>query len=124
MSHSRGPVLIVEDDPDIRHLLERRFARAGHRIAAVDSGEAALAAVQVGRPSLAVVGIQLPGMDGWECIRRFRALGSDGSVPVYVVSMVDPSEAAELPEINGHVVRPFRAADIDRILQAIAPPGD
>jgi CheY-like chemotaxis protein len=117
-------VLIVEDDPDVRYLLERRFARAGHRTAAVGSGEAALDAVDAERPYLAVVDIGLPGMDGWEFIRRFRALGSAGSAPVYVVSILDPDEDAEPPEIDGHVVKPFRATDIARMLQAIAPGGD
>ena len=124
MTHSARPVLIVEDDPDVRHLLERRFARAGHRTAAVESGEAALAAVNAERPSLAVVDIRLPGMDGWEFIRRFRALGSAGSAPVFVVSIVDPTEVAEPLEIDGHVVKPFRATDIDRILRAIPTQGD
>lgn len=124
MTDSRGPVLIVEDDPDVRHLLERRFARAGYRTAAVESGEAALTAVNAERPSLAVVDIRLPGMDGWEFIRRFRALGSVGSAPVYVLSIVDPVEALEPPEIDGHVVKPFRATDIDRIMRAIPAQGD
>ncbi len=119
-----GPVLIVEDDPDVRYLLVRRFTRAGHRTAPVASGEAALAAVEAERPSLAVVDIQLPGMDGWEFIRRFRALGLAGSAPVYVVSILDPREAPEPPEIDGHVVKPFRATDINRMLQAITTRGD
>lgn len=124
MTQRAGPVLIVEDDPDVRYLLVRRFTRAGHRTAAVDSGEAALDAAQAERPSLAVVDIGLPGMDGWEFIRRFRALGSAGSAPVYVVSIVDPADAVEPPEIDGHVVKPFRSTDIDRMLQAIPTGGD
>jgi DNA-binding response OmpR family regulator len=124
MNQRAGPVLIVEDDPDVRHLLVRRFTRAGHRTAAVDSGEAALASVDADPPSLAVVDITLPGMDGWEFIRRFRALGASGSAPVYVVSILDPTESAELPEIEGHVVKPFRMTDIDRMVQAIPTGGN
>lgn len=124
MTPPLGPVLIVEDDPDVRQLLVHRFARAGHRTAAVESGEAALNVVDEERPSLAVVDIRLPGMDGWEFIRRFRALGSAGSVPVYVVSIVDPADAPEQPEIDGHVVKPFCGTDITRILQAIPTGGD
>ena len=123
MTHSDTLVLIVEDDPDVRYLLERRFARAGHRTAAVASGEAALDAVEAEAPSLAVVDIGLPGMDGWEFIRRFRALGSAGSAPVYVVSILDPDSSGAPPEIDGHVVKPFRATDINRMLKAIPTVG-
>lgn len=124
MTHRDGPVLIVEDDTDVRQLLVRRLTRAGHRTAAVDSGEAALQAVDADPPSLAIVDIGLPGMDGWEFIRRFRALGAAGSAPVYVLSILDPTETGDPPEIDGHVVKPFRAADIDRMVQAIPTRGD
>ena len=60
MNPSGGPVLIVEDDPDVRELLVHRFKRLGYEPHAVGSGEEALHAASEAVPQLAVVDI-LPG---------------------------------------------------------------
>ncbi|MGQ0631936.1 MAG: response regulator [Sporichthyaceae bacterium] len=124
MSDRCGAVLIVEDDPDVRELLVRRFRRAGHRTVAVDSGEAALVAVLSERPDLAVVDIMLPGMDGWDFIRHLRAQAFTDTVPVYVLSVLDPADSAELPTVDGYVMKPFRSADIARLVHVIESRGN
>lgn len=124
MSGATGaPVLIVEDDADVRRLLVHRFHRAGHRAIAVDSGEAALRAVAHERPHLAVVDVQLPGMSGLDFIRRLRADAPGEPVPVYVLSVVDPGDHEDVPPIEGYLVKPFTSGDISTMLRAIEKEG-
>src|SRR5204862_6121607 len=66
-------VLVVEDDPANRALLERLLQRDGYRTQAVADGEAALLAVAEHSPDLILLDIGLPRLDGYEVTRRLRS---------------------------------------------------
>ncbi len=123
MTHSDELVLIVEDDADVRDLLVRRLERLGYRTQAVDSGEAALEVAAKDTPQLAVVDIILPGMDGWELIRRLRDDARTAEMPVLVASILDEPEDSETPGIEGYLVKPFKARDLEGALKAIEAGG-
>jgi DNA-binding response OmpR family regulator len=67
-------VLVVEDSPDIRHVLVLLLSRAGYQVHAVADGESALADAPARRPEIAIVDIQLPGISGLDVCRRFAAV--------------------------------------------------
>jgi two-component system CheB/CheR fusion protein len=72
---ARGAILIVEDDADVRELMELLLAGEGHRVASAPDGAAALDLVVPGsiRPDLMIADYNLPnGMDGLEVIKRIR----------------------------------------------------
>jgi CheY-like chemotaxis protein len=66
-------VLVVEDNPDARHILCEILDLAGYECHAVEDGEAALAAAESVRPDAAVIDIGLPVIDGFELARRLRS---------------------------------------------------
>jgi len=65
-------VLLVEDNSVNRRLAQIVLARYGHTITAVDSGAAALQALQHGRFDLVLMDVQMPGMDGIDTTRAIR----------------------------------------------------
>ena len=67
------PILVVEDDDDVRDLLSRRLTHLGHEVLTAGSGEEALELAGESPPTLVVLDIRLPGIDGWEFLRRLRA---------------------------------------------------
>lgn len=119
---TRQAVLIVEDDTDVRELLVRRFTRCGYRAVAVASGEAGLAALEERRPCLAVVDIGLPGMSGWEFIKRMRA-STTGNIPVCVVSALDRPAGPDGLIVDQYVIKPFTVDDIEGMLNVIDKEG-
>ena len=82
----RPLVLVVEDDPANRALLERLLEREGYRTNSVGDGEAALLAVGEHAPDLVLLDIGLPRLDGYEVTRRLRAHVSTLTVPIILLT--------------------------------------
>src|SRR5262245_19111196 len=71
-STAAGRVLIVEDDPDIAHLLSHSLNRAGFGVETLTTGHEVMAAVRRQRPDLVLLDLMLPGLDGLEVCRSLR----------------------------------------------------
>jgi two-component system response regulator GlrR len=81
--HSAG-VLLVDDDKDLLQLIAMRLTAAGYAVTAVESGEAALAALSVSRPQVVVTDLRMHGMDG---MALFDAIHRDSpSLPVVILT--------------------------------------
>ena len=113
------PILVIEDDADIRGLLRHRLARWPYEIAEATSGEAALEMARAQRPALVVLDILLPGIDGWEVLRQLRSDPDLTDVPVVVVSIVDDPGEDDRPAVQGYLQKPFRAAAVNRVFGAL-----
>ncbi|MFD3581049.1 response regulator transcription factor [Streptomyces sp. NPDC058683] len=68
-------LLVVEDDPSIRMLLESALRLSGYEVFGAASGQEALREVEECRPGLVLLDIMLPDLDGLEVTRRLRAAG-------------------------------------------------
>src|SRR5512143_2556750 len=80
-------ILIVEDDPVLADGLTEALRKHGHNADCVGSGEKAEAALAAEHFELVVLDIGLPGIDGFELLRRWRTRGQ--SVPVLVLTARD-----------------------------------
>ena len=72
MTASAGRVLVVDDEPIVREILERYLQREGFDVATASDGRSALHAFDDHRPDLIVLDLMLPGIDGIEVFRRIR----------------------------------------------------
>lgn len=84
MKHPPGKVLIVEDDPVIRMVLEDNLALSGYQIEQARDGEEAWVALSRSLPDLVLLDLMLPGIDGLELCRRLRQQGA--TVPVLMLT--------------------------------------
>ncbi|MEM6641218.1 MAG: EAL domain-containing protein [Pseudomonadota bacterium] len=66
-------VLLVDDDATTRLIAEATLSAAGYRVESVDSGEAAVAALEAQTPNVVVLDVQLPGMSGIDVCRHIRS---------------------------------------------------
>jgi DNA-binding response OmpR family regulator len=120
----RPAVLLVDDDLTLLSILSRRVARAGFEVTVARSGSAALKQLEAGWPSLMVVDVMMPGMDGFELCRRVKQLAD---IPIIVLSAVDESESkvnALQLYAEDYVTKPFDPdeliARIQRVLRRSA----
>lgn len=86
-------ILIVDDEPHNRRLLEVMLKPEGFVLLTAASGEEALAIVAQETPDLVLLDVMMPGMDGFEVTRRIKGDFATKSIPVIVVTALDDREA-------------------------------
>jgi len=93
-----GTVLIVDDEPDVRLVARVILEAVGYDVEEAPSGEAALDALEASAlPDVLLLDVRMPGIDGWEVLRRVRrAEGQLRDLPV-VIFTADISLAEQAP---------------------------
>jgi DNA-binding response OmpR family regulator len=126
LSPVRPAILVVDDDPSLLAVVARRLEREGYLVRTAPSGPTALKQLESCWPSLVIVDLMMPGMDGFELCRRIKLLAD---LPILVLSAVDASEAkvsALERYAEDYVTKPFDSdelvARVQRILRR-SPPG-
>lgn len=82
----KDPILVVDDEEDIRELVRYNLSKAGYDVVCAASGEEALVAAKQVRPILVLLDVMLPGMDGLEVCRRLKEDASLKNIPIVMVS--------------------------------------
>lgn len=112
-----GPVLIIEDEPDIAEVLCYSLEKAGFNTRAVLTGEEGLNASldRTNPPSLILLDLLLPGMNGFEICRRLRKEPATHRTPIVIMTAkvlpVDFDIRLELGA-NDFIVKPFSVREV------------
>jgi CheY-like chemotaxis protein len=109
-------LLVVDDDPTIREMLDMVLASEGYEVITAAHGAAALALVDQRRPHVILLDMKMPVMDGWEFLRQYRARPG-AKVPIVVITAAqdDRREAADIGA-QAYIAKPFA---IDDLLRAV-----
>jgi len=86
-------ILTVDDDPHNRKLMETLLRAEGYEVRCVSSGKAALDAIATDAPDLILLDLMMPGMDGFEVLRRMKTDPVARRIPVIVVTAVDEASS-------------------------------
>ncbi|MFI0480486.1 response regulator transcription factor [Actinomadura sp. 9N215] len=126
MSENRR-VLVVDDEPNIRDLIDVALRFHGFATVTAGTGGEALRAAAEERPDLVLLDVMLPDLDGFEVCRRLRADGDQ--VPVIFLTARDtPSDTVTGLTLGGddYVTKPFSIealiARVRAVLRRAAPP--
>lgn len=123
-------ILVVDDEPAISRLVRATLQAEGHSVITASRGEEALDLLEEQRPDLIVLDLMMPGIDGFETLRRIRM---QSQVPVIMLT----ARAADVDKLKGlsggaddYVTKPFnpdelaaRVAAVLRRTGAVAPSG-
>ncbi|RMF91486.1 MAG: response regulator [Methanobacteriota archaeon] len=108
---SMARIMVVDDTPDVILLERGILERAGHEVIEASSGAEALEKLRSARPDLILLDIMMPGMDGWETLRRIRKLKGFEEVPVAMLTAkpMTPETAAreDIEELLDYIQFPF-----------------
>jgi putative two-component system response regulator len=108
---STGPILVVDDDP-INLDIMRRILESDHRLVVALNGADALAACVKHSPSLVLMDIQMPGMDGYAACLALKADARTAHIPVIFVTALSES----WDETRG-----FDCGAVDYIVKPVSP---
>lgn len=93
---SRAPVLIADDDPDIRTMVRMLLELDGHRVLEAKDGTSAWEMIQSHSPAVVVADIQMPGMTGLQLCRKVKDSPlSSIAVIVYTAGMASREESKD-----------------------------
>lgn len=114
-------ILLAEDNPVNRKLVETLMGKRGHRVVSVEDGSQAVQKLGQERFDLVLMDVQMPGMDGLEATRQIRALESAVGSRVPIVAMtanaMKGDEASCLAAgMDGYVAKPFEADKLFALL--------
>lgn len=110
MAAATKRVLIVDDDPAVRMVLQLAFERTDYAVEAAEDGEGALAVARERCPDLMLLDIGMPGMDGLEVCRRLK--GDPATQGIKVVLLTARVEERDrqiglAAGADGYLTKPF-----------------
>jgi len=118
-SGGAGPVLVVEDDPDIRQAIAELLEDDGYECILAEHGLDALETLRRRTPSLVLTDLLMPVMDGVELIARVRADTRWSHLPIVVMTAAgDRIIGVELESLNVPVLR--KPVDVANLAQVIS----
>jgi DNA-binding response OmpR family regulator/signal transduction histidine kinase/CHASE3 domain sensor protein len=118
-SNGKTHVLVVDDDPALRRLLETSLPEAGYSVQAVVEAQGALEAVSRHAPDVILLDLMLPGVDGFELCRQLREWTN---VPIIMLTALASEKDVVLGLQLGaddYLTKPFRSAELVARIEAV-----
>ena len=112
---SAKTLLIVDDEPHVRHMLDYKLVRAGFSVITASNGVDALRLAREQRPDLVVTDLQMPGGDGLSLCQKLHEQPDTAAIPVIMLTArgykVPPSELGRT-NIKSLVAKPFSPREL------------
>ncbi|WP_026535838.1 response regulator transcription factor [Arthrobacter sp. H14] len=107
-----GVAVVIEDDPDLRHLMDAVLRQSGFEVYSVDEGREGVKAARSYEPTIVTLDIGLPDMDGYEVLRQIRQFSN--CYIIMITAMRD--EIDMLTALNSgaddYLTKPFRPREL------------
>jgi two-component system, OmpR family, alkaline phosphatase synthesis response regulator PhoP len=122
MVHTGQKILVVEDEPDIRKLVQYNLAQERFKVLEAEDGEQALKIVQRDKPNLLILDLMLPGLSGIELCRILRDRTETARLPILMLT----AKAGETDRVLGlemgaddYLSKPFSPRELVARVRAI-----
>jgi two-component system response regulator MprA len=113
-------VLVVDDDPPLRRMLERSLAAEGFEVTVAGDGGAALVAAERSAPDVIVLDVAMPVLDGLAVCRRLRAKGLPTPILMLTARDAVPDRVAGLQAgADDYLIKPFAVQELVARLRAL-----
>ena len=113
----KGKILIIDDEPDLRHLFEKHFTKQGYDVISAPNGKEGIEKVRSEHPDIIFLDLAMPEMDGIETLTHIREL--DRSVVVVILTgypSMDTALKGHYLNIYDYLAKPF---NLDKVKETI-----
>ena len=112
-------ILLVDDDPNIRRLVQLYLEKEGFRVVCADRGDDALNIFRKEPPDLMLLDVMLPGMDGWSVLKSVR---KTSAIPIIMLTAKDETFDKVLGLELGaddYITKPFESKELVARVKAV-----
>jgi CheY-like chemotaxis protein len=112
----RADVLVIDDDPNVRDLMQRFISKEGFSVAVASTGDEGIELARALKPSVITLDIMMPGRDGWSVLNALKADPELRAMPVVLVTITDDQNMGFALGASDYVPKPI---DWNRLLSII-----
>ena len=106
-------ILVVDDELEIREILDTFLTGEGYEVIQASSGEEALELAEKENPQIIIMDVKMPGIGGIETCRRLKTQEKTGSIPIIMVTAhKDRDVEAFVEGADDFVIKPFSMDDV------------
>ncbi len=111
-----GTLLVIDDDPSARELINRFMLKEGYTVYTADDGEMGLKMAREIRPDVITLDVMMPRMDGWSVLNALKSDPQLASIPVVMLTMVSDQNMGYALGAADYVTKPI---DRDRLVKIL-----
>ena len=123
---TRPQVVIIDDDPDSSDVLAGLLDSLGVETLVVARGDTAQAELERTRPALAIIDLQLPGLNGWQVLERMRQAAATETIPAITVTAFSSDEVLRRAHQVGFIAclaKPVRVEVLYKTIREVVAHG-
>ncbi|MDP8981107.1 MAG: GAF domain-containing protein [Acidobacteriota bacterium] len=110
----RDSILVVDDDPNIRSLLQQEFMEAGYAVRLAENGRQALALVREEAPGLVILDVMMPEMNGFDVAAVLKNDPATMDIPIIILSILEDKERGFRLGADRYLTKPIDTASLFR----------
>ncbi|MBY0577987.1 MAG: response regulator [Burkholderiales bacterium] len=110
-------ILVIDDDPVARDLLERYLLKQGYTVTLAESGEEGLRLAEKIQPDVITLDVMMKGMDGWTVLSAIKNNPNLANIPVIMLTMVDDRNLGYALGASDYLTKPINRAMLSLILK-------
>ena len=116
-------ILVIEDDPDQRRLMERTLTTSGYRILTATDGQTGLESAVANQPRLIILDVMMPRMNGYQTARALKENPATAGIPILMVTAKqEPANQFWSSQVgaDGFLTKPVDIAELVKAVGRLA----
>jgi len=107
-------VLVVDDDPNIRSVLQQEFTEAGYTVRLAEDGRKALALIREETPGIVILDVMMPEMNGFDVTAVLKNDPTTSDIPIVILSIVEDKERGFRLGVDRYLTKPIDTVSLFR----------
>jgi DNA-binding response OmpR family regulator len=120
-------IVYIEDDHEMIDLVAMILSRRGFEVKGIQNGREGLDYVLAEKPSLVLLDLMIPDIDGWDIYQQIRSKTETNAIPIIIITAkaqpIDKMLGLHIAKANDYISKPFRPKElldsVDRVLGAL-----